>query len=459
MSRYRWFSVLAGLVAVAQPSPVRAAEPLRPLRVTMIVGGVYHDYDKLPPILAGRLMSRGEMNIEIIQSLASLDVTRLKTTDILLFNTCEQVEVPKAVRDAVIDFVRSGKGLVAMHCSLWSYDKWPEWVPMIGGYAPGHDKYSPFGVTVLDPAHPVMLSAGTRFDITDEPYWVDRRDPAVATLARTADIHKGPKGTPRDGFDPQVWVKPYGQGRVCTITFGHDDKAQSDERFITLLHQAIRWSARRMPDAPHNTLSQGEVEAGYRLLFNGQDLDGWITDPGYWSVENGELIGRTRRDNELKNHRFLVARGEYGDFFLKFSVKLRNNNTGVQFRSRAFDDFVVKGYQADIAPKAFGSLFEQGGPRRVLADGWKDKGEKYAVLDGWNEMTVRAVGPKITITLNGLTTVDYEEAQPGAQPSRGVIALQLHDGEAMEVRYRDIKLQPLETLRRRDLEAGNKGGK
>lgn len=331
-----------------------------------------------------------------------------------------------------------------MHCSLWSFQSWPEWVELTGGFARGHDKYGTFGVTVLDPAEAVVLGLGNQFRITDEPYIIEKRHPKAQVLARTSEPRTDPEGRRREEPEPQVWTRTYGDGRVVSVTFGHDEKSQSDESFITLLHNAIRWSARRLPDTPHNELSASERKAGFILLFNGRDLDGWTGDLEHWTVENGELVGRTKSKEDLKHNQFLIYKGEFGDFFLKYWVKLRNHNSGVQFRSQAFPEHVVKGYQADIADKWYGSLYEEKGTRGVLANGFKDKGEKVVVLDGWNEMTVRAEGPKIRITLNGVTTVEYEEKQPELQPARGVIALQLHAGPAMEVRFRDIRIQPLD---------------
>lgn len=434
---------VAALLAVGLVGAVRADERAD-LRVLMLTGGEYHDFETLPPTLARRLTDRGEMTVRITQDLADLTADRLADVDVLLFNTCQQAEVPADVRTAVLDFVRDGRGLVAMHCSLWSFQSWPEWVELTGGFARGHDKYGTFGVTVIDPAEAVVLGLGNQFQITDEPYIIEKRHPEAQVLARTSEPRTDPEGRRREQPEPQIWTRAFGKGRVVSITFGHDEKSQSDESFLTLLHNAIRWSARRMPDTPHNELTASERKAGFILLFNGRDLDGWTGDLEHWTVENGELVGRTKSKDDLKHNQFLIYKEEFGDFFLKYWVKLRNHNSGVQFRSRVLPGHAVQGYQADIADRWYGSLYEEKGTRGVLVNGFKDKGEKVVVLDGWNEMTVRAEGRRIRITLNGVTTVDYEETQPELQPERGVIALQLHAGPAMEVRFRDIRIQPLD---------------
>src|SRR5258708_462755 len=40
-------------------------------------------------------------------------------------------------------------------------------------------------------------------------------------------------------------------------------------------------------------------EPGFRTLFDGRTLSGWEGRPGYWSVEDGAIIGRTTKENPL----------------------------------------------------------------------------------------------------------------------------------------------------------------
>ncbi|MCX6618885.1 MAG: DUF1080 domain-containing protein, partial [Acidobacteria bacterium] len=100
---------------------------------------------------------------------------------------------------------------------------------------------------------------------------------------------------------------------------------------------------------------------GQQNLFNGKDLTGWEGLPGFWSVEDGAITGKTTADHQPPANTFLVWKGgEVSDFELSFKVKLTGNNdkgwanSGVQFRSKLMDPqtFVVGGYQADIATDA-----------------------------------------------------------------------------------------------------------
>ena len=56
-----------------------------------------------------------------------------------------------------------------------------------------------------------------------------------------------------------------------------------------------------------------------RALFDGRSLAGFEGDPRYWSVEGGELVGRSSTAQPLARTTYLLWRGgEVGDFKLEF---------------------------------------------------------------------------------------------------------------------------------------------
>lgn len=439
-------SVMWSAVAVASLlAAAGCAQPDKPVRVLMVVGGDHHDYETLPVQLAERLTQRGSVDIDITHDLTRLDTAGLADVDVLLFKTCHQVDIGDAQKQAVLDHVTTGRGLIALHCSLWSYQDWPEWHETTGGTAIGHDRFSTYPVTVLDPWHPVMLGLGHGFEITDEPYLIDNRDPNANILIRTTNTHKDREGKLRDGPEPQVWTKNVGKGRVLAITFGHDDKSVFTENFISLLHNGIRWVAHDMPDTPHNELTSSEDQTGFKPLFNGKDLLDWDGPPANWFVENGEIVGRAE---DLDHHIYMTYYEEmFKDFELRLSIKLPDTpgaNSGVQFRSKRQDDYRVIGPQADVAYPSFGNLYHiTGGINSLIANGWKGKGEYAVIKGGWNDLAIICKGPRIVIKLNGITTVDTTATDP-TMLAPGVIALQLHKGPPMEVRFRDIRIREID---------------
>jgi hypothetical protein len=171
------------------------------------------------------------------------------------------------------------------------------------------------------------------------------------------------------------------------------------------------------------------------LMFNGKDLTGWSGEASLWSVDNGEIVGKS---NGLDRNQFLIGDLVAGDFKLTLEVKLAGNagNSGIQFRSVALPEGEVKGYQADIGEGWWGKLYEEHG-RALL---WDKSGEAHVKNGEWNTYEIEAVGHKIQTRINGQLCVDLDD--PDGETA-GVFALQLHSGGPTEVRFRNIKIEAI----------------
>ena len=249
-------------------------------------------------------------------------------------------------------------------------------------------------------------------------------------------------------------------GRVITgIVAGEDDKSltlrtatetvvlpkdEIDERTVS--------DTSMMPDDQLKQFSTAEVLSLFAYLrgkqqvpilatkenaanfFNGKDLTGWNGDKELWSVENGEIVGRSQG---LEHNTFLVSDLAAKDFKLTLEVKLVDDagNSGIQFRSEPLEGYAeMRGYQADIGPGWWGKLYEENG-RGLL---WDKSGEEHVKKGDWNKYEIEAVGSHIRTWINGQPCVD--SIDPEGKPS-GIFALQLHSGGPTEVRFRNLKLE------------------
>ncbi len=187
-------------------------------------------------------------------------------------------------------------------------------------------------------------------------------------------------------------------------------------------------------------LTKEEKKEGFKPIFNGKNLKGWDGDPRLWTVEQGVLVGSTD-GNKITGNTFLISDKEYGDFELRLKIKLRNHNSGIQFRSeKVMPGWVVKGLQADAAQgNWWGSIYDEKGKRGVIVNGWKGKGEKVVKADDWNDVTIYCKGDEIRITLNGLVTSELKDSTKLS----GILGLQLHAGPDMRVEFRDVRLKEL----------------
>lgn len=176
-------------------------------------------------------------------------------------------------------------------------------------------------------------------------------------------------------------------------------------------------------------------------LFNGKNLDGWVNHgEEKWFVENGELICESGPKAE---YGYLSTEGFYDDFELTLEFKQEaDGNSGVFIRS-TFDGTKVSGWQVEVAPpgKDTGGIYESYGRGWLIKpDPEKDKALK---MGEWNTLKIRAEGPSVTSWLNGTEMVHLEDEKIGE--GKGSIALQIHDGGGIRVKWRNIKVTPLNT--------------
>ncbi|QJB35121.1 DUF1080 domain-containing protein [Chitinophaga oryzae] len=174
-------------------------------------------------------------------------------------------------------------------------------------------------------------------------------------------------------------------------------------------------------------------------LFNGKNLDGWkIHGTEKWYVEKGELICESGPDKE---YGYLATDNKYQNFELTLQFKQEaDGNSGVFFHS-SLEGTKIAGWQAEVAPPNM----HTGGIYESYGRGWLIKPEaekeKYLKMGEWNTMKIRVDGDQVTTWLNGHEMITLKDEKIGAID--GQIALQIHSGGGIKVKWKNIKLVPL----------------
>ena len=178
------------------------------------------------------------------------------------------------------------------------------------------------------------------------------------------------------------------------------------------------------------------VLAQEKSLFNGEDLSGWtIYGTEKWYVEDGLLVSESGPDAQ---YGYLATDESYKDFEVSLEfLQEADGNSGVFIRS-TIEGTKVSGWQVEVAPKGK----HTGGVYESYGRGWliKPEAEKELVLrEGqWNTLKIRVMGDQLTSWLNGVQMVSINDEAIGA--GEGSIALQIHDGGGIKVKWRNIKL-------------------
>jgi hypothetical protein len=174
-------------------------------------------------------------------------------------------------------------------------------------------------------------------------------------------------------------------------------------------------------------------------LFNGENLDGWIIyGTEKWYVEDNELVCESGSDKE---YGYLGTEQNFDDFILTLQFKQENNgNSGVFFRS-SVDGTKVKGWQVEVAPPGLHS----GGIYESYGRGWlikPDSAKDSVVKMGkWNSMKIKVISDEVTTSINGTEMIKIKDSIIGK--GIGGVALQIHDGGGIKVRWKNLKIQKL----------------
>ena len=219
--------------------------------------------------------------------------------------------------------------------------------------------------------------------------------------------------------------------------------------------------------------TQGVIsnETGFKPIFNGKDLTGWDGDPRLWTVRDGVIRGETTLEKPAPHNTFLIWRqAKLRDFVLRLKFHIHSGNSGVQYRSQDLGDWIVSGYQGEVANDrpdpgiGTGFLYHERGRGDIARvgefvvidpDGKRTvvgrvaevnalKAAGYYKNDGWNEYTITAHGNHLTHLVNGYQTIEMIDNDSKGGAREGILALQIHAGEPMLVEFKDIYLKVLD---------------
>ncbi len=174
-------------------------------------------------------------------------------------------------------------------------------------------------------------------------------------------------------------------------------------------------------------------------LFDGKNLKGWKNHgSGNWYVEKENIVCESGPDN---GYGYLSTEKNYKDFILRLEFKQEaNGNSGVFFRS-SIEGTKVSGWQVEVAEQGE----DTGGIYESYGRGWlcqiEEEKENILKQGHWNDLIILVQGDRVMTWLNDELMADLTDQKIGK--ANGVIALQIHDGGGIKVRWRNIFIREL----------------
>jgi type 1 glutamine amidotransferase len=246
------------LFAVAAASQQPAAQPPK-LQALIITGQDVHNWRGVTPVLRSQLEASGRFEVRVIEEFRGAGPETLAPYDLVILNYYDRRRPElwwgERAQTALLNYVRSGKGLVVFHFSVAAFDGWTDyekicggnWRPNNGHHSPSHD----FTVEIKDADHPITRGLKKSFvQLRDELYANLRWQPqgSFHVLATAWDDHalyqgKARQPIPGPGLNhPMLWTTQYGQGRVFVTVLGHDPQAVDSLAFKTTFTRGAEWA-------------------------------------------------------------------------------------------------------------------------------------------------------------------------------------------------------------------------
>ena len=292
----------------------------------------------------------GAYEATLCSDMAVFCADTLQQYDAVLFNNTTRLAFKDpGQRQALLEFLESGKGVIGIHAASDCFYDWPEAATMMGGLFDGHPWHGggTWAVAIDEPGHPLNAAfGGNGFLIKDEIYQL--KDPysrADVRVLLTLDMshqanYKVDLGqVHRKDMDFGIaWIRELGKGRVFYCSLGHNNEVYWNGAVLQHYLAGIQYA-----------LGDYKVDArNGRDLLQACDLNAFRGDTGEWMTTGGVTL---HPEDERKLHslagegvavngpegrtRHLFTKQAHADVeaHIEFMVP-QGSNSGVYFQGR-----------------------------------------------------------------------------------------------------------------------------
>ena len=163
----------------------------------------------------------------------------------------EQPTVSEEQREAIMAFVRSGKGIVGAHSALDAFYRWNAYREMVGGgLFESHPWTESVDIVIEEPGNPAVAHLGDSFTLIDEIYVLDENPRWNSRVLASLDMSSveatgDPAGNYRNDY-PISWIREHEGGRVFITKLGHFADVWHNPDFIQHVLEGMRMAAGRL---------------------------------------------------------------------------------------------------------------------------------------------------------------------------------------------------------------------
>ena len=301
------------------------------------------------------------------------------TGDLCSEGTDKNPPMTPAGKQALFDYVRSGKGFIGTHAAADTFHtaneskKGPDryanhgtnadpYACFLGGEFIIHGAQQVATNKVIDPKFPGFEKVGDGFAFQEEWYSLKDFAPDDHVLTVMDAPHmKGPMYD-RPAY-PNTWARAEGKGRVWYTALGHREDVWTNPTFQQILVGGIKWALgevsadvtpniqiaapgaytnpryvpQKSAEPAPNTLTAQEKTEGWKLLWNGKNSDGWRSaktenfPKAGWTINDGVLTIHENGGEESAAGGDIITRKRYANFELTADFKITPGaNSGIK---------------------------------------------------------------------------------------------------------------------------------
>ena len=246
-------------------------------RLLMLVGGVWHPFDRCAEIVKALLEETGRYDVAVTSDKNTMRKGSIGKFDGVVMYTGGG-ELTRDQESGLLGFVKAGGSFIGIHCAAASFEKNRGYVEMLGGTFATHSPVFEFPVTIA--SQDSMITRRIQgFRVNDELYLLDKFDPSAVTILATAIW----KGKPQ----PMAYTKTYGKGKVFYIALGHDERALTHAEFLKMLRRGVDWTFGRAEGKP---LKAGVIGYGKSFKMGKHHLESMRDAAGFEIVAVCDLV-------------------------------------------------------------------------------------------------------------------------------------------------------------------------
>ncbi len=199
----------------------------------------------------------GAYQLDLADEYGVFTAENLAQYDAILFNNTSNLIPDESQRQAILDFVNRGKGIIGFHAASDNFKQWEEGAALIGGVFDGHPRGAggTWAFKLDDPDHPLNAAfAGEGFWFRDEIYWYkpesfQGRDRlrVLVSLDMTKTENREPLQNKKwkkegDVDVPVSWCREFGEGRLFYTNFGHNNLTFADRTILQHMLDGMQYA-------------------------------------------------------------------------------------------------------------------------------------------------------------------------------------------------------------------------